>query len=212
MPLDFKKTDPTLYQPKTTPTIVDVPAMTFLAVDGQGDPNTSAAYQTALEILYSLSYAIKMSKHGTPPAGYFDYVVAPLEGLWQSVTGSVNYAHKADFRWTALIRQPEFVTPPVLDQIAVILAKQKPQLDVSAARLVSITEGLCVQALHLGSYDDEPATIAVMERYAIAQGYELDLGERRRHHEIYLSDPRRVAPEKLRTIIRHPVRVSEELA
>jgi hypothetical protein len=208
MPIDFKKTEKELYQPKTTPAIIDVPEMTFIAVDGRGDPNTSESYKAALEALYGLSYAIKMSKmSGTQPDGYFEYVVPPLEGLWWSPDGGiVNYADKDSFCWTSMIRQPAFVTPEVFEFAKTTLAKKKPGIDLSKARLMKFTEGLCVQVMHIGSYDDEPATIAAMEQYAVDNGYAIDINDTRRHHEIYLSDPRKVAPEKLKTVIRHPVR------
>ena len=214
MPIDFKKTEKALYQPPTTPSIIDVPAMTFLMVDGSGNPNTSAQYSNALEILYGLSYSIKMSKMSnaskggvTQPEGYYEYVVPPLEGLWWLRGGGDNFAVDKDrYCWTSMIRQPEFVTPEVFEFFKMILAKKKPKLDLSLARLETFTEGLCVQAMHIGPYDDEPATIAAMERYVAENGYAKDVGGTRRHHEIYLADPRKTAPEKLRTVIRVPVR------
>ena len=222
MPVDYKKTEKDLYQPKTTPSIIDVPEMTFIAAQGKGDPNTSEAYKTALEILYGLSYSIKMSKMGdTQPEGYFEYVVPPLEGLWlvgrsascspmqpgwSQDNGTVDYANKDNFYWTSLIRQPDFITPEVFEAAKTALSKKKPELDASMARLIKLTEGLCVQAMHIGSYDNEPATIAAMEKYAVEIGYAIDINDTRRHHEIYLSDPRKVASEKLKTVIRHPVR------
>ena len=208
MPIDFKKTDKTLYQPKTTPSVIDVPEMIFIAVDGKGNPNTSEAYKTALEILYGLSYSIKMSKmSGSAPDGYFEYVVPPLEGLWWSPDGGmVDYSDKDSFCWTSLIRQPDFVTPEVFDDARKTLEKKKQGLDLSKARYMKMTEGLCVQAMHIGSYDDEPTTIGVMEQYAAESGYVIDIDETRRHHEIYLSDPRKAVPEKLKTVIRHPVK------
>jgi hypothetical protein len=203
MPIDYKKIEKELYQPKTTPSIIDVPEMTYIAVDGKGNPNTSEAYKTAIEILYGLTYSIKMSKmSGSIPAGYFEYVVPPLEGLWWSVDSS----DKDNFCWTAMIRQPEFVTPEIFDAAKVTLAKKKAGLDLSKARLEKITEGLCVQAMHIGSYDNEPATIATMEQYAVEKGYIIDINDTRRHHEIYLSDPRKVAIDKLKTVIRYPIK------
>ena len=207
MPVDYKKTERDLYQPKTTPSIIDVPEMTFIAVDGKGDPNTSEAYRIALEILYGLSYSIKMSKMGgSAPEGYFEYVVPPLEGLWWSSDGGmVDYTDKGGFCWTSMIRQPEFVTQEVFKAAKETLAKKKPELNTSMARIMKLTEGLCVQVMHIGSYDDEPTTIAAMEQYAVDNGYAIDLSDNRRHHEIYLSDPRKTAPEKLKTVIRHPI-------
>ena len=202
MPIDFKKEQKDLYQPTTTPSIIDVPEMVFIAVNGKGDPNTSEEYAAAIEVLYGLSYGIKMSNKAI-----FEYVVPPLEGLW-SVDGEYegcDITDKDKFYWTALIRQPDFVTAEVFETAKTVLAKKKPNLDTSKARLIKITEGLCVQAMHIGSYDDEPATIATMEQYAVEQGYAIDMNDIRRHHEIYLSDPRKVAADKLKTVIRHPI-------
>ena len=206
MPLDYKKVDKDLYQPKTAPSIIDVPGMPFLAVDGKGDPNTSAEYAAAVELLYGLSYTIKMDNKSI-----MEYVVPPLEGLWSLTDdffkgGGAPIADKGKFVWTMLIRQPDFVTAEVLEAARTALARKKPGLDLSKARLETIAEGLCVQVMHVGSYDDEPATIAAMERYATGKGYAIDMNGPRRHHEIYLSDPRKAAPEKLKTVIRHPVR------
>jgi len=203
---DFKKEFKELYQPKVAPSIIDVPEMTFIMVDGAGDPNTSTEYAAALEVLYGLSYAIKMGNKAI-----LEYTVAPLEGFWNVDDeffsgGGAAIADKSAFVWTAVIRQPDFVTAEVFEVAKATLAKKKPNLDLPKARLEKLTEGLCVQALHVGSYDDEPATIAAMEQFALNAGYEIDIKGARRHHEIYLSDPRRVAPEKLKTIIRHPMR------
>jgi len=203
--IDYKKDFKDLYQPKPTPSIIDVPEMTFIAVDGAGDPNTSAEYAAAVETLYGLSYAIKMGNKAV-----LEYVVPPLEGFWSVagdfMGGGAPIINKGGFVWTALIRQPDFVTAEVFEAAKTSLAKKKPGLDTSKARLEKITEGLCVQVMHIGSYDNEPATIAAMERYAADNGYAIDMNDTRRHHEIYLSDPRKVAPEKLKTVIRHPVR------
>jgi len=209
MPVDFKKTEKELYQPSTAPSIIDVPEMAFIMIDGSGDPNMSDEYKTALEILYGLSYGIKMSKmESTQPDGYFEYVMPPLEGLWWHVDGGEiqDYTDKASFCWTSMIRQPDFVTAEVFASFARSLAKKKPGLDLSLARLEKFTEGLCVQAMHVGSYDQESATIAAMERYAGENGFATDLSGTRRHHEIYLSDPRKSKPENMKTVIRHPVR------
>jgi hypothetical protein len=216
---DFKKEYKDLYLPKPQPVLIEVPVMTFIMVDGAGDPNTATAYQEALEILYGLSYTIKMSKKGgRPPAGYFEYVVPPLEGLWWLADGDFDGRpgrqplDKSKFLWTAMLRQPEFVDGEVLAWAAGELKKKKPGLPVAKARLMSLAEGLCVQMLHTGPYDSEPATIAQMEQFIAAQGYAnaiseaLPSGQIRRHHEIYLSDPRRIAPANLKTVIRHPVK------
>jgi hypothetical protein len=208
MSIDYKKTHKELYQPKTTPSIIEVPPMNFIAVEGKGNPNDSEAYKAALEILYGLSYSIKMTKmSGEVPEGYFDYVVPPLEGLWWLPQGTaLDYSTKDSFCWISMIRQPEFVTLRVFEDAKAALAKKKPELDTSCARLQVLTEGLCVQVMHRGSYDNEPATIALLDQYALDKGYAIDLSNTRHHHEIYLSDPRKLAPEKLRTVIRQPVR------
>ncbi|MBE6845671.1 MAG: transcriptional regulator [Ruminococcus sp.] len=208
--LDYKKEYKDLYQPKTKPSIIDVPKMIFIAVDGKGDPNTCDEYKQAMEILYGLSFTIKMSKmNGTQPDGYFEYVVPPLEGLWymDDVTfDGLNITDKSKFQWTSMIRQPEFVTEEVFEAAKKALKKKKPDLDLTGARLMKMTEGLCVQIMHKGAYDDEPASIIKMKEFVSENGYVEDFSEGRMHHEIYLSDPRRYAPEKLKTVIRHPVR------
>lgn len=207
--IDYKKTEKHLYQPKA-PAIVEVPEMVFFAVDGQGDPNTSAAYAEAIELLYGLSFTVKMSKMGgETPAGYFDYVVPPLEGLWwtdQPGFDGRGQVDKGQFHWTSMIRQPEFVTEEVFAWAKGSLARKKPGLDLSKARFWRWTEGLCAHILHVGPYDAEPATIDKLTLFIGEQGCISDLSAQRRHHEIYLGDPRRTAPERLRTVIRHPVR------
>jgi hypothetical protein len=205
---DYKKTQKELYLPTTMPAIIDVPEMVFIMIDGYGDPNTGAEFKTAVEILFGLSYSIKMSKKGgNRPDGYFDYVVPPLEGLWWRKDGGVFSVvpDKAGFAWTAMIRQPEFVTGEVFEAAMVALARKKPELDLSLARLEKFTEGLCAQILHIGPYDDEPATVAVLERFIASEGLLSDFSDKRRHHEIYLGDPRKTAPEKLKTVIRYPI-------
>ena len=209
---DFKKEYKDLYLPGNQPGIMNVPTMRFMMVDGQGDPNTSASYKAAVEVLYGLSYAIKMSKlSGTQPDGYFDFVVPPLEGLWRfegnSFDGSVM-GRKNEFIWTMLIRQPEFVTQDVFETAKAALSKKKPEIDPSIARLEIFTEGLCAQIMHVGAYDDEQPTIAALEAYIGAQGYRTEMANLRQHHEIYLGDPRKTAPEHLRTVIRHPITVA----
>ncbi len=215
MAVDYKKTEKRFYLPKTTPEIIDVPEMLFLMIDGEGDPNTSTEYADAVEILYGLSYAIKMSKKSSSqPSGYFDYVVPPLEGLWSlddggAFTGAdAAIQDKSKFVWTSMIRQPEFVTPDVFEIAKKALARKKPELDLSVVRLERFTEGLCAQVMHLGAYDDEPLTIATLSDFVNTSGYTEDMTASRRHHEIYLSDPRKTAPEKLKTVIRHPIRHS----
>ena len=208
MAVDYKKEYKEFYQPPKKTGIVTVPAMNFLAVRGQGDPNEEGgAYKRAVELLYNLAFTVKMSKMGKHKLeGYFDYVVPPLEGLWwQENTHGVDYSRKADFRWIALIRLPEFVTKDAFDW-AIREATEKKQRDFSKVEFFSWEEGLCVQCMHIGLYDDELATVAAMEEYTKTQGYELDFSHGRFHHEIYLSDVRRCKPEKLKTVIRQPIR------
>jgi len=205
MPIDYKKTEKELYFPKTTPSIIDVPEMTFIVVDGKGDPNTSPEYAAAIELLYGLSYSIKMNNKSV-----LEYVVPPLEGFWEAgdcfIGGGAPITDKAKFVWTSVIRQPEFVTDEVFEAAKTVLAKKKPKLDISLARLEKITEGLSVQVMHIGSYDNEHETVLALDNFASENGYIIDINEKRRHHEIYLSDPRKVAPEKMKTVIRHPIR------
>lgn len=207
---DFKKEYKDLYQPKTKPSIVEVPEMCFIAIDGKGDPNTCGEYKEALEILYGLSFTIKMSKmSGTQPEGYFEYVVPPLEGLWyvdDAKFDGTNITDKNHFCWTSMIRQPDFVTEKVFENAKNALAMKKRELDLSKAKLIKMTEGLCVQIMHKGAYDDEPDSIAKLRALAEISGYTEDISDTRFHHEIYLSDPRRCAPENLKTVIRHPIR------
>ena len=208
MAFDFKKEYREFYLPPRKPSIVEVPAMNYVAVRGKGDPNDpSGEYQRALDALYAISYTIKMSKKGDHRMdGYFDYVVPPLEGFWwQGAVAGVDYAHKERFEWISVIRLPDFVTENEF-RWAVDEASRKKKADFSRAEFLTIEEGLCVQCMHLGPYDDEPATVALMHEFAEQAGYVPDFSEERRHHEIYLSDARKVAPEKLKTVIRHPVR------
>lgn len=208
---DYKKEYKDLYQPKTSPVILEVPPMLFLMTDGKGNPNTSADYKEALEMLYGISFAIKMSKmNGTQPEGYFEYVVPPLEGLWQiegdTYDGTSPIQDKNMLTWTSMIRQPDFVTPQVFSEACDILHRKKPELPLSRLRLVTWEEGLCCQLMHIGPYDTEPASIRKMDAFLQDSGYETDFSPKRFHHEIYLGDPRRTAPERLKTVIRHPVR------
>lgn len=206
---DFKKEYKDLYMPKTEPSIVTVPEMKFIAVRGSGDPNTSAEYKQAMEILYGLSFTIKMSKmSGSQPDGYFEYVVPPLEGFWSVDDGifdGLNITDKSKFHWISVIRQPDFVTESVFEQ-ARAEAEKKKKTDISKAEFITVSEGLCVQSMHIGSYDSEPSTILKMREFAEKNGYSEDLSDTRLHHEIYLSDPRRCAPERLKTVIRHPIK------
>ena len=208
MAFDYKKEYKEFYLPPKTPGIITVPAMNFLAVRGRGDPNEeNGAYKQALELLYAVAFTIKMSKLGQHRLeGYFDYVVPLLEGLWwQEGVHGVDYTQKEAFQWISLIRLPEFVTKEGFDW-AVREATEKKQRDFSKVEFFSWEEGLWVQCMHIDPYDNESATVAAMEAYAKAQGYEADFGESRFHHEIYLSDARRCKLEKLKTVIRQPVR------
>ena len=212
MPFDYKKEYKEFYLPPRTPGIVRVPAMNFLAVRGQGDPNQEwGDYKQALELLYAVAFTIKMSKMGSrKPEGYFEYVVPPLEGLWwQEGIHGVDYTRKEGFRWISLIRLPEFVTREVFCQ-ALDRAAEKKGRDFSRVEFFSWEEGLCVQCMHIGPYQEEPATVAAMEEYARANGWQADFREGRFHHEIYLSDPRRCRPEKQKTVIRQPVKKAAE--
>jgi hypothetical protein len=213
--LDFKKVYKDLYSPGTEPAEILVPAMTFVMTDGRGDPNAEGgAYQQAVELLYAIAYAIKMSpKRQQAPAGYYDYVVPPLEGLWWlEDPKDFDFSQKEKFCWTMMIRQPEFVTGEVFEKICDEVKKKKPALDTGKARLQIFEEGLCVQAMHIGPFATEDATLKKIETYIRNHGLANDIsavlpdGMVRRHHEIYLGDPRKTAPEKLKTVLRHPVR------
>ena len=208
MPFDFKKEYKEYYMPPKKPTIVTVPTMNYIAVRGEGDPNAEGGeYKQAIELLYGIAYTIKMSKKGDHQiGGYFDYVVPPLEGFWwQDGAQGVDYAHKEQFRWVSLIRLPDFVTKADFDW-AIDHATRKKKTDFSKVEFLTYDEGLCVQCMHVGSYDDEPATVQLMHEYMTAQGYSLDITQNRFHHEIYLSDARKVSPDKLKTVIRHPIK------
>lgn len=209
---DYKKKYKEFYLPKNKPELIDVPAMNYIAVRGQGDPNEEGGeYKAAIGLLYAIAFTIKMSEKGNHKIeGFFDYVVPPLEGFWwQDGVDGVDYAHKEDYQWISLIRLSDFVTRIDFDW-AVEEATRKKQADFSRVEFYSYTEGMCVQCMHIGSYDEEPATVQAMEDYAHAMGYEIDISETRFHHEIYLSDARRCSPEKLKTVIRHPVRKREK--
>ncbi len=207
MPFDFKKEYKEFYMPPKRPTIVTVPKMNYIAVKGEGDPNIEGGeYKHSIELLYGIAYTIKMSKKSNHQIeGYFDFVVPPLEGFWrQDGVQGVDYAHKENFKWVSLIRLPDFVTKADFDR-AVAEATRKKKMDFSKAGFLTYDEGLCVQCMHIGSYDDEPATVDYMHEYMTEQGYSLDITDSRFHHEIYLSDVRKVPPEKLKTVIRHPI-------
>ena len=217
MAFDYKKMYKEFYMPKNKPGIVEVPPMNFIAVRGKGDPNDEQGeYKKAMELLYGVAYTIKMSKKGGREIeGYFDYVVPPLEGFWWQETAEgvrlkgVDYSHKESFCWISLIRLPDFVTKEDFDW-AVSEASRKKKTDFSKVEFFTYDEGLCVQCMHIGSYDDEPATVALMCDHAHENGYEINITESRYHHEIYLSDARKVPPEKRKTVLRYPIAKKEE--
>lgn len=212
---DYKKEYKDLYLPKQKPSLIEVPKMKFIQVSGKGNPNTSEEYKNAMEILYGLSFGIKMSKmNGTQPEGYFEYVVPPLEGLWwveDDKFDGMNITDKERFQWISMIRQPDFVTEDVFEKaktdfVKKCMSKKKTVPDMSNVKFAEWEEGLCVQCLHVGPYDNEPETICAMNAFVQENGYENDFSKVRLHHEIYLGDPRRTAPERLKTVIRHPVK------
>jgi len=208
MAFDFKKEYKEFYMPKDKPEIVTVPAANYIAVRGKGDPNQEdGAYQQAIGILYAIAYTIKMSYKGPHKIeGFFEYVVPPLEGFWwQENIKGVDYGKKDLFNWISVIRLPDFVTKKDFDW-AVAEATKKKKLDCSCAEFLTIDEGLCVQIMHTGPFDDEPATIAIMDKYLNENGYVNDMSDTRFHHEIYLSDVRKVDPAKWKTVIRHPIK------
>nr|WP_314127793.1 GyrI-like domain-containing protein [uncultured Campylobacter sp.] len=207
---DFKKEFKELYAPKQTPQILTVPPANFVCIRGEGDPNESGgAYQRAIEVLYAVSYALKMSyKTDYKIDGFFEYVVPPPEGFWRqrgSACGTTDYARKSDFSWISAIRLPDFIARENFDW-AVRQATSKKKLDCDVAEFLRIDEGLCAQILHVGSFDDEPQSVAKIDEFIAANGYVKDFGEQRAHHEIYLSDPRKTVPQKCKTIIRLPIR------
>ena len=208
MAFDFKKEYKEFYMSKSVPEIITVPKANYIAVRGIGDPNQEGgAYQSAVSILYAVAYTLKMSyKTDYRIEGFFEYVVPPLEGFWwQEGVDGIDYGDKSTFHWISAIRLPEFVTKKDFDW-AVEEAARKKKLDCSLAEFLTIEEGLCVQIMHIGPFDHEPSTVALMDQYIAENGYANDMNENRLHHEIYLSDARKVAPEKWKTIIRHPIR------
>ena len=208
MAFDFKKEFKGLYLPKSKPEIITVPKVNYIAVRGKGNPNEKdGAYSQALSILYAVAYTLKMSyKTDYKIEGFFEYVVPPLEGFWwQDGIKGVSYSDKSSFNWISVIRMPDFVTE-IDFKWAVETASKKKKIDCSSAEFLTIEEGLCVQIMHIGSYDDEPASVKLMDDYIKENGYENDINQTRLHHEIYLSDPRKTEPEKLKTVIRHPIK------
>ena len=212
MAFDFKKEYKEFYMPKNKPEIVTVPKANYIAVRGKGNPNEiDGAYQQAISILYAVAYTLKMSyKTEHKIEGFFEYVVPPLEGFWwQDNVDGIDYADKAAFNWISVIRLPEFITQKDFEW-AVETASEKKKLDCSSAEFLTVDEGLCVQIMHIGAFDDEPQTVTLMDEYIAQNGYENDITESRLHHEIYLSDTRKVAPEKWKTVIRHPIKRSRQ--
>lgn len=208
MAFDYKKEYKEFYMPKNKPGIVEVPPMNYLAVRGKGDPNAEGSeYKESIGLLYAIAFTIKMSKMGSHQIeGYFDYVVPPLEGFWwQDDIEGIDYSHKEDFRFISVIRLPDFVTKEDFNW-AIEEATRKKKQDFSKVEFLTYGEGLCVQCMHIGPYDDEPETISLMHDFMAESGYELDITEKRLHHEIYLSDARKVASERLKTVIRHPIK------
>ena len=208
MPFDFKKKYKELYLPKNKPQVVNVPKANYIAIRGQGNPNEEGgAYQRAISVLYVVAYTLKMSyKSDYKIAGFFEYVVPPLEGFWwQDGICGVDYSKKDEFNWISIIRLPDFITRENFDW-AVKTASEKKKIDCSKAEFLTIEEGLCVQIMHFGSFDDEPASLEKMDKYLEENGYEKDFSDTRLHHEIYLSDPRKTTPDKQKTVIRHPVK------
>ena len=207
MAFDYKKEYKEFYMPSKKPAIITIPPMNYIAVRGHGNPNTEdGEYKQSIGLLYGIAFTIKMSKKGNRNIeGYFDYVVPPLEGFWwQDGVQDIDYSHKEDFKWISLIRLPDFVTNADFDWAAEEATKKK-KTDFSKVEFLTYNEGLCVQCMHIGSYDEEPATVQLMHEYMEQQGYVLDISDSRFHHEIYLSDARKVSPDKLKTVIRHPI-------
>lgn len=208
MPFDFKKEYKEFYLPPAKPVVVIVPKANYIAVRGKGDPNDEGgAYQQAIGILYAVAYTLKMSyKTDHRIKGFYDYVVPPLEGFWwQEGIDGVDYSDKSAFCWISVIRLPDFITEADFDW-AVQIASKKKKIDCSCAEFLTFDEGLCVQIIHIGPYDNEPATVALMDKFLAENGYENDMTASRLHHEIYLSDARKVAPENWKTVIRHPIK------
>ena len=209
MAFDYKKEYKEFYMPKNKPEIVNVPVMNYIAVRGKGDPNKeNGSYQKAISILYAVAYTLKMSyKTNYKIDGFFEYVVPPLEGFWwQNHTDRIDYTDKSLFNWISVIRLPDFITKKDFDW-AVETAQKKKNIDCTSAEFLTLEEGLCVHIMHLGSFDDEPQSVSIMNEYIENNGYENDINEKRLHHEIYLSDARKVPKEKWKTVIRHPIRL-----
>lgn len=208
MAFDYKKEYKEYYMPKRTPAIVTVPRMNYIAVRSKGNPNNeNSEYKASIGLLYAIAFTIKMSYKGSYKInGYFQYVVPPLEGLWwQDGTEGIDYSNKEGFNFISMIRLPDFVTRKDFEW-ALAEAEEKKKTDFSKVEFITVDEGVCVQCMHIGPYDHEPATIEMMDRFAAENGYAADFGSGRYHHEIYLSDPRRCDESRLKTVIRHPVK------
>lgn len=208
MVFDYKKEYKEFYMPKNKPEIVNIPKMNYIAVRGKGDPNEEDGdYKKAISVLYAVAYTLRMSHKGDHKIeGFFEYVVPPLEGFWwQDDVKGVDLFNKSTFNWISVLRLPDFVTKKDFDW-AVEIASKKKKLDCSSAEFLTIDEGLCVQIMHIGSFDNEIESIAKMNDFIKENGYENDINDTRMHHEIYMSDARRVAPEKMKTVIRHPIK------
>ena len=208
MAFDYKKEYKEFYMPKNKPNIIEIPKMNYMAVRGKGNPNEeNSEYKQTIGLLYTIAFTIKMSKKTSHKMeGYFEYVVPPLEGFWwQKGVQGLDYSAKEDMEFISMIRLPDFVTKEELDW-AIREASHKKKQDFSKVEFLSYEEGLCVQCMHIGSYDKEPTTIETMKLYAEENGYEIDINQNRFHHEIYLSDPRRCDVNRLKTVIRHPIK------
>ncbi len=208
--LDYKKKYKELYQPKE-PVLIEVPPIAYAVIEGCGDPNETASFQEAISLLYGLSYMIKMDKD--KPNRYFEYVIPPLEGLWwvdNSCFDGLNIQDKNQFQWLLMIRLPEFVDEIIFNQAKEKLRNKKQDDHVNKLEFRIIDEGLCVQTMHIGSFDLEAQTILNMKKYVQEMEYQEDINENRRHHEIYLSDFRRTKTANLRTVIRHPVKKTSD--
>ena len=208
MAFDYKKEYKEFYMPKNIPSIINIPKMNYLAVRGSGNPNLEyGEYKKSIGLLYAIAFTIKISYKGNHKIdGYFEYVVPPLEGFWwQKGIKGIDYDKKDDFQFISLIRLPDFVTKKDFEW-AIEEATKKKKQDFSKVEFLTYEEGLCVQCIHLGSYDNEPITVKLMDDYAKSNGYEIDINNTRFHHEIYLSDPRRCNENKLKTVIRHPIK------
>ena len=211
MAYDFKQDSNEFYRSKNKPEIVDVPKANYLAVRGSGDSNEEGgAYQQAISVLYAVAYTLKMSyKTEYKIEGFYEYVVPPLEGFWwQENIFGVDYSDKSTFHWISVIRVPDFISEKDFDW-AVEMAKNKKKIDCSSAEFITIEEGLCVQIMHIGPFDEEPKSVAIMDEFLEKNGYVNDMNAERLHHEIYLSDARKVPADKWKTIIRHPIKEAE---